>query len=107
MRAALVEFLETFEPVQSARIIITDAGLFGIVVRNALVAFDDGFDGGFALGSQPAKFCARDYDLLVESLGFSGTVRVSGGGAFAFARQTFSLLSELLEPILELPRQFI
>ena len=92
MRAALVEFLETLEPVESARIVVTHPRLFGIVVRNALVAFDYGFDGGFSLGSQPGKFFARDYDLLVELLGLCAAFCVSGCGAFAFARQTLSLL---------------
>src|SRR6267143_3655972 len=107
MRATLVEFLETFEPVEGARIIVTHARLFGIVVRNTLVAFDYGFDGGFSLGREPAEFCARHYNLLVELLGLGSAFCVSSGSAFAFARQTFSLLSEFLGPILELPRQFV
>src|SRR6266850_8431719 len=107
MRAPLVEFLESLEPVQRARIIVTHARLFGIVVRNTLVAFDYGFDGGFSLGRKPAEFCARHYDLLVELLGLSSAFCVSSGGAFAFARQTFSLLRKFLESILELPRQLV
>src|SRR6266436_8567271 len=107
MRSPCVEFFETFKAVQSAGIVVTHARLFGIVVRDALVTFDDGFDRCLPLGSQPAKFFARNQDLLIESFGLRAAFGVSRGGAFAFARQTFGLLSQLLERMLQLTSQLI
>ncbi len=93
MRTASIELFEAFQPMKGARIVVAHARLFCIVVRNPLMTFDDGFDGGFSFSSQPAKFCSRDDDLLVKPLSLSGALRMCRGGAFAFARQTFSLLS--------------
>ncbi len=44
MSAPLIEFFKTLEPVERARMFVTYARLLGIIVRNALMAFDHGSD---------------------------------------------------------------
>ena len=51
---SLVEFLETLQPVQRARMFVADARQLRFGVGNSFVTLDDGFDRGFTFGRQAA-----------------------------------------------------
>ena len=71
MCTPLVEFSETLEPVDRARVFVAGPQLLGIRVGNSFVAFYNGLHRSFALIDQPREFFARGDDFATQPAGFS------------------------------------
>src|SRR6267142_1809550 len=70
------------------------------------MTLDNGIDSAFAFGVQSGDMLSRDIDLIAEGVSLGLAFSILRGGAFTFARQTFSLNTETLERAFELTRDF-
>jgi len=104
MSATLIEFFETFQAVQRARMVIAHTCLFGIAVRDALVTFDDGFHRGFTLAVKRPSFSRV---VMICRLSLSASALRSAWAAAARSpsrAKPSACCNSFLERMLELPR---
>jgi len=66
------------------------------------VSADDSIDRRFTLGLQPGNAATRILEVARNLFRFEFSFGVLAGGAIAFTRQTFRLLSEAFECAFEL-----
>src|SRR6266571_6100369 len=97
MRASVIQLLETLKAVQRPRVVVANARLFCVGIRNAFVPFDDRLDRIFAFRGEIGELLARDRDLQIEPLGLRLPFGVSRRRTLALALETLGLLHQLLK----------
>src|SRR5947209_13337115 len=88
MRASVIQLLETLKAVQRPRVVVANARLLRVGIRNAFVPFDDRLDRIFAFSGELRELLSRDRDLLIEPLGLRLSFSVSRRRALALAFET-------------------